>query len=199
MFWFSTMTIFEILLLALSLSFDTFAVSLCSGIAISNIERKRFIFVVMVFAIVQTAFTFFGWLLGESVASYINSIDHWVSFALLVYVGGKMIWDNVKRKEDGVSESSIDIRNNKTLFTVSVATSIDAFAVGISLAMLSMSPFRICFLFAAIAFITAIAAVVGLKGGRKIGVGIGCRASLIGGGMLIIIGLKILIEHLGLL
>jgi len=189
------MTILEIILLALSLSFDTFAVSLCSGVAVSHIERRRFIFIVAVFALVQTGFAFCGWLLGAGVVSYIDTVDHWIAFALLSYVGGKMILENIRNKG---SEKSADIRNNKTLITVSVATSIDAFAVGISLALMSISPFKVCFLFISIASITAIAAVIGLKSGRKIGPGMGNKASILGGGILIIIGIKIIIEHLGL-
>ena len=191
------MTIFEILLLALSLSFDTFAVSLCSGIALPSLERRRFIFVVAVFAFVQTGFTIGGWILGASIVSYISMFDHWIAFALLCYVGGKMIWESVKCGENGASESA-DIRSNKILFTVSVATSIDALAVGISIAMISISTFKVCLMFGSIVLITAIAAIVGLKSGRKMRAGMGSRASILGGIILIVIGLKIMAEHFGL-
>jgi len=191
------MTIFEILLLAVSLSFDTLAVSLCAGVTAPHIERRRFAVAVAVFAMVQTSFTIIGWLLGSGVASYIYKIDHWVAFVLLCYVGGKMIWEN-SRRDSSENKGRVDIRNNKTLVTVSVATSIDAFAVGISLAMVAMSKFNVCILFMSIAMITAIAAIVGLKSGRKIGVKMGNRASIFGGIILIAIGSKILIEHINL-
>ena len=207
------MTIFEILLLAISLSLDTFAVSLCSGVTALHIERRRFVFVVASFALFQTGFTIAGWALGSGVASYIGRVDHWVAFVLLCYVGGKMIWENIARydrSENGSGsrnsdlrsnkngEKNVDIRNNRTLITVSVATSIDAFAVGISLAMVAMSGFKVCFLFISIALITAIAAIVGLKSGRKIGIKMGNLASILGGVVLIAIGSKILIEHINL-
>ena len=214
------MTIFEILLLAISLSFDTFAVSLCAGVTAPQIERRRFVLAVATFALVQACFTIVGWLLGAGVASYIEGFDHWVAFVLLCYVGGKMIWENCGCNDRVDSEDSsdnsfddegenlfestcgdrgrTDIRNNKTLITLSIATSIDAFAVGISLAMIAMSEFKVCFLFISIALITAMAAIIGLKSGRRIGIRMGNRASILGGIILIAIGAKILIEHIGL-
>ena len=206
------MTIVEILLLAVSLSFDTFAVSLSCGVSTAFIERKRFIIVVTTFALTQTCFTVGGWLFGAGVVSYIGGIDHWVAFVLLCYVGGKMIWENRGHSSrsgngycdveggsvEGRDKKKIDIKNNRTLITLSIATSIDALAVGISLAMIAMSEFKVCFLFISIAIVTAMAAIVGLKSGSKIGVRMGNRASIIGGIILIAIGVKILVEHTGL-
>ena len=206
------MTIFEILLLAVSLSFDTFAVSLCCGVSTASIERKRFVLIVSIFALTQTCFTVGGWLLGAGVVSYIGGVDHWVAFVLLCYVGGKMIWENCGRDNnganiyceeeggsvDGRDRRKIDINNNRTLITLSIATSIDALAVGISLAMIAMSKFKVCLLFISIAMVTAMAAIIGLKSGSRIGIRMGNRASIVGGIILIVIGVKILIEHTGL-
>ena len=189
------MSILAIIFLAIGLSFDTFAVSLSSGICLPQIPRKKFLYIISTFAIFQSGLTFIGWLAGSGVLNLIGPYDHWIAFFLLLYIGVKMIRESFAAED----EICIDLRNPKRLITVSFATSIDALAVGISLAMIDMSLGRIGLTTAVIAFVTGLASAVGLKGGRKIGKLIGKRAEFFGGIILIAIGVKILIEHLDIL
>lgn len=125
------MSIFEIFILSVGLCFDTFAVSLSSGICLPYIGKREFIRIVSFFAIFQSGFTLLGWLAGSSILQYIKAVDHWIAFALLVYIGGKMVYESLFKKSD---EICVDLRVTRTLVTVAIATSIDALAVGVSLA-----------------------------------------------------------------
>jgi putative Mn2+ efflux pump MntP len=190
------MSLLEIFLLAIGLCFDTFAVSLSSGICLPYISKKAFVKIVLYFAFFQSGFTFVGWLMGSSMLKYIGALDHWIAFILLGYIGGKMIFESFSSKPDDVC---VDLRVTKTLVTVAIATSIDAFAVGISLAMINLPLNRIVVAWLIIGVVTALSATIGIKGGRRIGVRIGKRSELVGGVILVIIGLKILVEHLDFL
>lgn len=187
------MSIVEVFILAVGLCFDTFAVSLSSGMCLPYIERRDFVKIVAFFALFQSGFTVAGWLMGSSVLDYIGVLDHWIAFALLVYIGGKMVYESLFSKGD---EPCVDLRVTKQLVTIAIATSIDALAVGISLAMINMQLERMALAWIIIASVTAISATVGIKGGRKIGTKVGKRSELVGGLILIAIGLKILVEHL---
>lgn len=189
------MSILEIFILSVGLCFDTFAVSLSSGICLPYISRAQFVKIFLSFALFQSVFTFTGWVLGRSLLGIIGSVDHWVAFLLLAYIGIKMIREGLENKE----EVCIDVRKTRILITVSVATSIDALAVGIGLAMTSFTFNRILIASAIILAVTAIAASAGLKGGRYIGSKTGRRSEIFGGLILIAIGLKILVEHLEIL
>jgi len=190
------MSILEIFILSIGLCFDTFAVSLSSGICIPYIGRRDFIKIVFSFAIFQSGFTLLGWIMGNSLLKYIGAFDHWIAFTLLAYIGGKMIYESLIKKSE---ELCIDLRTTKTLIMVSVATSIDALAVGISLAMINLSFAKISAAWLIIALVTALSAIIGIKGGRRIGVKAGKRSELLGGLILIAIGIKILVEHLEIL
>src|SRR5512133_2801348 len=108
------MTIFEIILLSVGLCFDTFAVSLSSGICLPFISRAHFIKIFLSFALFQSVFTITGWLLGSSVLGLIGSIDHWIAFILLSYIGIKMIREGMEKNDE---EVCIDVRKTKTLVT----------------------------------------------------------------------------------
>jgi len=190
------MSILEIFILSIGLCFDTFAVSLSSGICIPYIGRRDFIKIVFSFAIFQSGFTLLGWIMGNSLLKYIGAFDHWIAFTLLVYIGGKMIYESLIKKSE---ELCIDLRTTKTLIMVSVATSIDALAVGISLAMINLSFAKISAAWLIIALVTALSAIIGIKGGRRIGEKAGKRSEILGGIILIVIGVKILVEHLEIL
>jgi len=190
------MTILEIVILAVGLCFDTFAVSLSSGICLPEIRRGEFLKIVFTFAIFQSGFTLCGWLLGSSMESLIKCVDHWIAFGMLFYIGAKMVWESLSKNNE---EVCIDIRNTKVLVTAAAATSIDALAVGVTLAIISLSIFRIIIALAAIIITTALSSSIGLKWGRKIGEKAGKRSELIGGLILIFIGVKILVEHLNFL
>lgn len=190
------MGLLEILLLAIGLSFDTFAVSLSSGICLPQIPRVQFIKITLTFAIFQSGLTLIGWIMGSGVIDYIGPYDHWIAFILLSYIGGKMIYEGISYEE---SCDCVDLRDNRRLITVSLATSIDALAVGISLALINLDISNILIASIVIAAITALASTIGLKGGRRLGKLFGKRSEIVGGIILIIIGSKILIEHLGIL
>ncbi|MDR0729135.1 MAG: manganese efflux pump MntP family protein [Prevotellaceae bacterium] len=184
------MTPFSLLLLAIGLCFDTFAVSLSGGIDAKH-TALRIAKISSVFALFQTAMLAVGWLLGASMLTYIAPVDHWVAFGLLAFIGGKMI-----RESFDPGPTSTNLAYNYVLFIIALATSIDAIAVGVSLAcshiLLPMMGVAALLVF----IVTVVAAVAGLLGGRRLGTRIGKRAEIIGGIMLIAIGVKILLEHL---
>lgn len=190
------MTWVELVLLAISLSFDTFAVSVSGGICLPNCcTRWKRVEIWMSFAIFQTLFALIGLMLGESVIGIIGSFDHWIAFGLLVYLGGKMIKDAFSSQEEGEGEC-LDLMRRKTMVTMSVATSIDALAVGISLAMVELAVVKIVGGLGLIFLITALASIIGLRFGRFIGNRVGDKVAALGGLILISIGIKVLVEHL---
>jgi putative Mn2+ efflux pump MntP len=190
------MTISEIILLSVSLCFDTFAVSVSSGICLPQIPKLRFLRIVVIFAFIQGMMTFAGWLAGAGFSNYISSFDHWIAFVLLAYIGGKMIIEGTGREKGCECR---DLRNFRILVIAAFATSIDAMAAGVSLACIGISAERILLTIAVIAIVTATAATTGLKGGRRIGNKVGKRSEIAGGAILILLGFKILAEHLNIL
>ncbi len=151
--------------------------------------------IITVFALFQGGFTLIGWLLGTELYIYIERFDHWIAFFLLAYIGGGMLFEG-RKEECSCSKSKTNLLDNKNLCLLSIATSIDALAVGISLAMVSLSPVKILVGLISIFFFTALASFVGLNGGRSIGDRLGRKPEMLGGAILLIIGIKILIEHL---
>lgn len=186
------MNYIEIFLIAVGLCFDTFAVSLVGGACLSSVNFAKKIRIISFFAIFQAAFTFVGWALGSTVSGYINEYDHWVAFLLLLYIGGKMVFDAFSASE----EKSVDLLSTPKLIVASIATSIDALAVGISFAMLHFTTLKIFWTLIIIAFVTAVAAAAGLQSGKFAASKLGKRSNLLGGIILIFIGIKILIEHI---
>lgn len=185
----------ELFLLASGLCFDTFAVSLTGGICTrGSLSTRQILRIILCFAVFQAGLTFAGWLLGYSVSGYISKVDHWVAFILLGYIGIKMIIEGVSRDDGQVSGNSL--LNTRQLILLSIATSIDAVAVGISLAMVKLTFFRICVCTAMVFGCTALASLGGLLGGRRLGSGIGRKSEILGGLILIAIGIRILVEHL---
>ena len=187
------MNFVEVFLLAVSLCFDTLAVSLVGGACMGRLTFGKVAKILLFMALFQGGFTFIGWALGASVEQYISRFDHWVAFGLLAFIGGKMIVDafSVQKKE-----KPVDLLSTGKLIIASAATSIDALAVGISLAMVGTGIGRMAYYCTVIAAVTAIAAAIGLLGGDRIARRIGRGINLIGGLILIGIGFKILIEHL---
>lgn len=188
----------ELLLLAISLCFDTFTVSLSTSICYAKpIPFVRTLRIILAFAFGQAGFTLAGWLLGTGLYDIISSLDHWVAFIMLAYIGGKMLKESFHSSDtnDKSRDYSV-IFSSKSLFLMTVATSIDAFAVGISIALLGMDTSHLIFCFSSIFLITAAASLIGLKSGLKLGLNIGKRAGAVGGVILILIGIKILVEHM---
>ncbi len=194
------MGIIEIILTAIGLSMDALAVSVCKGLSMKKLSLKNALIIALFFGGFQAAMPFIGYLLGTSFESYIKNFDHWIAFVLLAFIGGKMLFDTIRGDEDGCGDSCDlnDKLNYKELVVMAVATSIDALAVGIAMACLSGG----MNIYAAITLIGAITLVICFAGviiGNKFGSKFEKNASYAGGVILILIGLKILLEHLGLL
>jgi putative Mn2+ efflux pump MntP len=183
------MSLFIIFLIAVSLSMDAFAVSVSNGIALGNISGKDTLRTGVFFGFFQFMMPVVGWILGTSVKAYIEAIDHWIAFGLLLFIGGNMIKEALSGEEE---EGEISLSSGK-LAIQAVATSIDALAVGISFAMLNVNIFYAAAIIGVVCFLIS---VMGCRLGRKIGTMLKEKAELAGGVVLIGIGLKILIEHL---
>ena len=175
-------------LMGLSLSMDSFAVSVGAGISIRDLKVFHIVRACFFFGLFQFIMPVAGWYLGSVFVAHIQSFDHWIAFGLLVFVGGKMIWETFRP-----SESPGDIRGLSCLLTLSLATSIDALAVGLSFSILGQG---IWFSAALIGGITFAVCLIGFEFGRRLGVLFEKWAGIIGGIILIGIGLKILIGHL---
>lgn len=183
------MTIIEIVLMALSLSVDTLAVSMCGSVTLGKTDFRKTAGVALAFAVMQTAFLSAGWLLGSSIVRYVESIAGAIGFILLLYIGVNMIRDALKAG----SGESVNLSGIRSLILASVATSIDAAAVGVSLAMTEPDMKTIVISIVSVFVITAAAAVTGVLGGCRIGSRFGKPAQIAGGIFLIAIGLNILI------
>ena len=191
------MSYFEIFMIGVGLSMDAFAVAICKGLAMPKLDKVQTLVIALFFGGFQALMPFIGWMLGKQFESYITSFDHWIAFILLAIIGGKMILDVIKGRDDeeetAVTESKLDI---KELFMLAVATSIDALAVGISFAFLQV---KIVSAITVIGCTTFCISAIGVFVGHKFGAKYEDKASLVGGVILILIGLKILLEHLGIL
>lgn len=183
------MAIIEIILMALSLSVDTLVVSMCGSVTLGKINFGNTAKVALSFALMQTALLSAGWLFGNSIVRYIESIAGVVGFLLLLYIGVNMIRGALKKG----GEESVNLSGLKQLVLASVATSIDAAAVGMSLAMAEIDTVSIVISIISVFVVTAAAAVTGVVGGCTIGHKFGKPAQITGGAVLIAIGLKILI------
>ena len=187
-----TMGLLELFILAVGLSMDAFAVSVCKGLAMPKITVKKAAVVGIWFGGFQALMPALGYLLGSQFKDSITAIDHWIAFILLGIIGGNMI----REACSGECENESDSLDIKTMFLLAVATSIDALAVGITFAFLKVN------IAAAVSFIgitTFIISAAGVKIGNIFGTKYKSKAELAGGIILILLGLKILLEHLGIL
>ena len=184
------MSFLEVLLIALGLAMDAFAVCLGAGTT-RHIEGPRPAFRLSFhFGLFQALMPVLGWLAGISVAALIEGFDHWIAFGLLAFVGARMIRSGFDR--DGESQSA-DPSRGATLIMLSIATSIDAFAIGLSLAMLRV---QILYPAVVIGIVAAGMSLIGLRLGRRLGDAFGKRMEVIGGLILIGIGVRVVISHL---
>ena len=182
------MGIISILLIAVGLAMDSLAVSISGGIVMRPFCMRQSLRLALTMGIFQGGMTLLGWLMGVSFSSYITAFDHWIAFILLGFLGGKMIYESF-----GEEETTISSFSTKTLLTLGVATSIDALAVGVSMAFLKTS---IYFPAVIIGFVTFALSLIGVISGYRFGKIKGINVELFGGIILIAIGVKILIEHL---
>ena len=180
------MDILELLLIAAGLSMDAFAVSVCKGLSVQRLRPRHYLLTGAWFGGFQALMPSIGFLLGSTFEQYIVSFDHWIAFVLLAVIGGN---------QDG--ECHDDSFSARTMFLLAVATSIDALAVGVTFALLP--DVHILSAVSLIGVTTFLLSAVGLKVGNVSGLRYKARAELAGGVILILMGLKILLEHLGIL
>ncbi|HWS43700.1 MAG TPA: manganese efflux pump MntP family protein [Pseudoflavonifractor sp.] len=183
----------EVLLIALSLALDAFAVSVSSGISVKGFCWRHAVKMGLYFGFFQFAMPLVGWLLGSGLSTYIEAVDHWVAFFLLALIGGRMVWEAAHRDCSVPDSGGPSDLTAKRLVMLAVATSIDALAVGVSMAFMDVNILLSAGIIGVVAF--ALSVVGGLLGKR-----LGClfqkRAEIVGGLVLIAIGGNILFEHL---
>ena len=187
----------ELFLLGVGLSMDAFAVSVCKGLGMRKLNKKQAVIIGLYFGGFQALMPLIGWLLGSQFQKYITSIDHWIAFILLGFIGGKMIIEAVREwnEEETVEVMDAPI-DHKNMFVLAVATSIDALAVGITFAFLNVSIMEACLIIGCTTFVLS---VIGVVVGNFFGTRYKRKAEIAGGVILILIGLKILLEHLGII
>lgn len=187
------MDILELLLIAVGLSMDAFAVSICKGLSVQRLKPRHYLLTGAWFGGFQALMPSIGFLLGSAFDQYINAFDHWIAFVLLAFIGGNM----VKESLSGDEECHDDSFSLRTMFLLAVATSIDALAVGVTFALLP--DVHILSAVSLIGVTTFLLSAMGLKVSNVFGLRYKARAELVGGVILILMGLKILLEHLGIL
>ena len=191
------MGFFELFLIFIGLSMDAFAVAICKGLGMERINKRDTLLLALFFGGFQALMPFIGWMLGSQFADRIQQYDHWIAFILLVLIGGNMIREALSGDEEDAAQAETDLRlDHKKLFLMAIATSIDALAIGVTFAFLE----------------TAILPAIGIIGCTTFcisvaGVAVGCwfgarykkRAEITGGAILVLLGVRILLEHLGIL
>lgn len=190
------MSIVELFLIAVGLSMDAFAVAVCKGLSMQKCTVRKACLVGGWFGVFQGGMPLLGYFLGVQFKDVITSIDHWIAFVLLAFIGGNMIREAMKEdecEECKEEDASLDV---KTMFGLAVATSIDALAVGVTFAFLQVN---IIWAVSFIGIVTFILSMVGVKVGNVFGERYSSKAELAGGAILVILGLKILLEHLGIM
>lgn len=186
------MGILEIVLISMGLAMDAFAVAVCKGLSMKKMSWKKAIIIGLYFGVFQAIMPVIGYFLGVSFQELVTKIDHWIAFALLALIGINMIKEAFDKDSEAVNDS-IDV---KTMIILAIATSIDALAVGITFAFLKVN---LALAVSTIGIIAFVLSVIGVKIGNKFGDKYERKAELAGGIILILMGLKILIEHLGII
>lgn len=190
------MSLFELFIIAVGLSMDAFAVSVCKGLSTSDVRPLNMLCAGLWFGLFQALMPLIGYLLGVNFSSLIQSVDHWIAFILLSLIGANMIREAVSSKEECEVADTGSSYAFKVMLPLAVATSIDALAVGVSFAFLSVDIIpAICF----IGVCTFILSAAGVKIGSVFGNRFEKKAEIAGGIILILMGLKILLEHLGVI
>ncbi|MEG0856625.1 MAG: manganese efflux pump MntP family protein [Terrisporobacter sp.] len=197
------MSLIELFILAVGLSMDAFAVSICKGLSMKKVSLKQCGKVGLYFGGFQGLMPLIGYFLGVQFKDYITSVDHWIAFVLLGFIGLNMIRESREKDEEidiNLAEAAVgtyeDVLSFKNMIMLAIATSIDALAVGVTFAFLQVDIVP-AVLF--IGIITFVLSMVGVKAGNIFGTKFKAKAEFAGGLILILIGLKILLEHLGLL
>ena len=187
----------ELFLLGIGLAMDAFAVSVCKGLGMRRLNKKQALIIGLYFGGFQALMPLIGWLLGSQFQKYITSIDHWIAFILLGFIGGKMMIEAIREWNE---EETVDVMDapldHKNMLVLAVATSIDALAVGITLAFLDTPIIEAITI---IGITTMVISIIGVVVGNFFGSRYKSKAEFIGGLILVLLGLKILLEHLGIL
>ena len=191
------MTLLEIFLIGIGLSMDAFAVAICKGLAMPNkVDKKGALLIALYFGVFQEVMPTLGWLLGSQFARYVTRLAPWIAFILLAWIGGNMIRESLSKEER--EEEETGSVSHKELLVLAVATSIDALAVGVTFSMLELA----VSIGAAVALIGCTTFVISLAGvyvGNVFGAKYKSKAEFVGGAILILIGVKILLERFGVL
>lgn len=196
------MNLLELALIAVGLSMDAFAVAVCSGLTMPKVTVKKALIIGLYFGIFQAAMPLIGYLLGTRFADKIVAFDHWIVFVLLAFIGGKLIFESFKKEKCKQQEQSGNATNKEQslrpakMLPLAFATSIDALAVGVSFAFLKVDITAACL---SIGIITLLLSMLGVKIGNIFGEKFKSKAELAGGIILVLIGTKILLEHMGVI
>jgi putative Mn2+ efflux pump MntP len=183
----------ELLLLSLGLAMDATAVAAARGVVASRVRVRDALVVGALFGGAQALMPAAGWLLGDVVGPAVKSVDHWTAFVLLVGIGAKMLWESRGSNNDDDDVSADQAFALKGLLLLALATSIDAFAVGITLPMLN-APFVLSLV--TIGVVTFVLSAVAVLVGKKLGAVLGSKLEVVGGLVLVVLGVRILVEHL---
>lgn len=186
------MGLVELFLIAVGLSMDAFAVSVCKGLSLGKIKPKHMLIAGLWFGGFQGLMPAIGYFFGSFFTDFITSVSHWIAFILLVFIGGSMIKESFGKDEEEVDASM----TAKSMFLLAIATSIDALAVGVSFAFMQV---QIVWAVSFIAVVTFTLSAIGVKVGSIFGMKYKSKAELAGGLVLVIIGTKILLEGLGII
>ena len=186
----------ELLLMGVGLAMDAFAVSICKGLGMKKVNKKQAVVIGVFFGGFQTLMPLIGWILGKQFERYITSVDHWIAFIMLGFIGGKMIVESLKKEEEEERKKSDKPLDLKEMFILAIATSIDALAIGITFAFLGTP---IIEAIAIIGIVTFLISIGGVYVGNFFGSKYKNKAEFAGGLILVLLGIKILLEHLGIL
>ena len=192
------MGILDLFVIGVGLSMDAFAVAICKGLGMHRINLRHAFVIALFFGGFQALMPLIGFFLGSYLAELVNPIDHWIAFGLLAFIGAKMLWDAFKSdaddgQSDSAQEEALDL---KELLMLAVATSIDALAVGITFAFLEVN---IWIAITVIGLTTFALSFAGVVVGNRFGARYERPSTIVGGVVLIAIGVKILLEHLGVI
>ena len=185
----------ELLIIAVGVSMDAFAVAVCKGLSIQKLKLRHALIVGLWFGVFQALMPTIGWLLGSAFADLITKVDHWVVFILLAIIGGNMIRESLHKDEDECEECNCSLAFG-TMLMLALATSIDALAVGVSFALLNVNVLAVVL---SIGLCTFLISTIGVKIGNVFGARFKSKAEFLGGAVLVLMGLKILLEHLGVI
>ena len=195
------MSLSELFIIAVGLSMDAFAVAICKGLSVQKAKIRHMAITGLYFGIFQAGMPLLGYLVGKQFAQYITRFDHWIAFVLLGLIGANMIREALSKDDDGECGCGCEEKNSsfsfKAMFPMAIATSIDALAIGVSFALLPDVDIVPAVSF--IGIITFALSFAGVKIGNVFGAKFKSKAELAGGVILVLMGLKILLEHLGII